>query len=100
MKFELKMPDLSTTGSPMKILRWRVAVGEFVERGQAVLEVETDKATMEVEALNPGILLQQMVGLERKPLPAKCSPSSEPHNRLRKAADRASIRRNRRPREI
>jgi TPP-dependent pyruvate/acetoin dehydrogenase alpha subunit len=61
MKFELKMPDLSTTGSPMKILGWLVAVGDIVERGQAVLDVETDKATMEVEALNPGILLQQMV---------------------------------------
>ena len=54
MKFELKMPDLSTTGSPIKVVRWLVAVGEFVERGQAVLEVETDKATMEVEALNSG----------------------------------------------
>jgi TPP-dependent pyruvate/acetoin dehydrogenase alpha subunit len=61
MKFELKMPDLSTTGSPMKVLGWLVALGDFVERGQAILEVETDKATMEVEALNPGILLQQMV---------------------------------------
>ena len=61
MKFELKMPDLSTTGSPIKVLRWLVAVGEFVERGQAVLEVETDKATMEVEALNSGTLLEQLV---------------------------------------
>ena len=61
MKFELKMPDLSTTGSPMKIVRWLVAVGDPVERGQAVLEVETDKATMEVEALNAGHLLQQLL---------------------------------------
>ena len=61
MNFELKMPDLSTTGSPMKVIHWLVAVGEFVERGQAVLEVETDKATMEVEALNAGILLKQIV---------------------------------------
>src|ERR1700677_4812753 len=61
MKLELKMPDLSTTGSPIKILGWLVAVGDFVERGQAVLEVETDKATMEVEALSAGMLLQQMV---------------------------------------
>jgi TPP-dependent pyruvate/acetoin dehydrogenase alpha subunit len=61
MKFELKMPDLSTTGSPIKVLRWLVVVGEFVERGQAVLEVETDKATMEVEALNSGKLLEQRV---------------------------------------
>jgi len=61
MKFELKMPDLSTTGSPIKVVRWLVAVGEFVERGQAILDVETDKATMEVEALNSGKLLEQIV---------------------------------------
>ena len=57
----LKMPDLSTTGSPIKVIRWLVDVGDFVERGQAVLEVETDKATMEVEALSSGTLLQQLV---------------------------------------
>jgi pyruvate/2-oxoglutarate dehydrogenase complex dihydrolipoamide acyltransferase (E2) component len=61
MDFELKMPDLSTTGSPIKVVRWLVAVGEFVEHGQAVLDVETGKATMEVEALNSGTLLQQIV---------------------------------------
>ena len=36
MNFEIKMPDLSTTGSPINIIRWLVAVGEFVERGQAL----------------------------------------------------------------
>jgi TPP-dependent pyruvate/acetoin dehydrogenase alpha subunit len=61
MKFELKMPDLSTTGSPIKVLDWLIPVGEFVEGGQAVLEVETDKATMEVEALKSGTLLEQIV---------------------------------------
>jgi TPP-dependent pyruvate/acetoin dehydrogenase alpha subunit len=61
MNFEIKMPDLSTTGSPIKIIRWLVAVGEFVERGQALLDVETDKATMEVEAPNSGLLLKQIV---------------------------------------
>jgi len=55
------MPDLSTSGSPIKVIRWLVAVGESVERGQALLDVETDKATMEVEAFNPGILLKQIV---------------------------------------
>jgi TPP-dependent pyruvate/acetoin dehydrogenase alpha subunit len=61
MNFELKMPDLSTTGSPIKVLKWLVSAGEFVKRGQAMLEVETDKATMEVEALNDGTLLEQVV---------------------------------------
>jgi TPP-dependent pyruvate/acetoin dehydrogenase alpha subunit len=58
---KLKMPDLSTTGSPIKVIRWLIEVGDFVECGQAVLEVETDKATMEVEALGSGILVQQLV---------------------------------------
>src|ERR1700704_4161984 len=66
MTFELKMPDLSTTGSPIKVLRWLVTVGESVERGQAVLDVETDKATMEVEALNSGKLLEQLVPAGRE----------------------------------
>jgi TPP-dependent pyruvate/acetoin dehydrogenase alpha subunit len=55
------MPDFSTTGSSIKVVRWLVAVGESVERGQPVLEVETDKATMEVEALNRGMLIEQRV---------------------------------------
>jgi TPP-dependent pyruvate/acetoin dehydrogenase alpha subunit len=59
----LRMPDLSTTGSPIKVVRWLVAVGDPVERGQAVLEVETDKATMEVEALSSGTLVQQVVAV-------------------------------------
>jgi len=61
MKFELKMPDLSPTDSAIKVVRWLVAVGQSIERGQAVLEVETDKATMEVEALSSGTLLEQLV---------------------------------------
>src|SRR6478735_7277758 len=66
MKFELKMPDFSTTGSPMKIIRWLVPPGEFVERGQAVLEVETDKAIMEVEAIKEGTLLEQIVVVDQE----------------------------------
>src|ERR1700736_5482447 len=59
----LPMPALSTTGSPIKVVRWLVAVGDSVERGQAILEVETDKATMEVEALSSGTLVQQLVAV-------------------------------------
>lgn len=59
----LRMPDLSTTGSPMKVVRWLAAIGDLIERGQAVLEVETDKATMEVEALSSGTLVQQLVAV-------------------------------------
>src|SRR5262245_45047545 len=66
MKYELKMPDLSPTDSAMKVVRWLVTVGQSVERGQAVLEVETDKATMEVEAPSSGTLLEQLVPAGRE----------------------------------
>jgi len=50
------MPDLATTESQITVLAWRVGVGENVRRGQTLLEVETDKATMEVESAVSGVL--------------------------------------------
>jgi pyruvate dehydrogenase E2 component (dihydrolipoamide acetyltransferase) len=53
----IKMPDLATTGSAVRILRWLVKPGEAVTRGQPLLEVETDKAAMEVESIVTGTLV-------------------------------------------
>ena len=51
----MKMPDLATTDSAIKVVRWLVTPGQPVQRGQALLEVETDKSTMEVECIATGI---------------------------------------------
>jgi pyruvate dehydrogenase E2 component (dihydrolipoamide acetyltransferase) len=56
MTFEMKMPDLATIGSEIRIVRWICGPGDGVRRGQPILEVETDKATMEVEATVDGVL--------------------------------------------
>jgi len=56
MEFEMKMPDLATTGSAMMLIRWLAKPGEPVQRGQKFLEVETDKAAMEVESTASGVL--------------------------------------------
>jgi len=56
MAYELKMPDLTTNDSPIRIVRWIVRPGELVVRGQALMEVETDKATLEVESAVSGRL--------------------------------------------
>ena len=56
MRFEMKMPDLSTTESDVRIVRWLIEPGQMVKRGQPLLEVETDKATMEVESVASGVL--------------------------------------------
>ena len=54
-------PDLSATTDEVRVLAWRVQVGEPVKRGQPILEVETDKAVMEVECVATGVLKQVLV---------------------------------------
>ncbi len=61
MRHELKMPDVSTTESHVKVLRWLVNVGDSIRRGQSIIEVETDKATVEVESVVSGILVEMNV---------------------------------------
>ena len=56
MDVAMKMPDLATTGSPIKVVRWLVDAGQQVRRGEPLLEVETDKAVMEVESVVTGRL--------------------------------------------
>jgi pyruvate dehydrogenase E1 component alpha subunit len=50
------MPDLATTGSDMRLVRWLAQPGEAVERGQPLFEVETDKALSTVESILTGVL--------------------------------------------
>jgi pyruvate dehydrogenase E2 component (dihydrolipoamide acetyltransferase) len=52
------MPDLATTGTAIRVLRWLVKPGDSVKRGQVILEIETDKATMEVESTASGTLVE------------------------------------------
>jgi pyruvate/2-oxoglutarate dehydrogenase complex dihydrolipoamide acyltransferase (E2) component len=53
----MKMPDLATNeGVELGVTRWLVEVGQPVKRGQALLEVETDKAVQEVECIANGVL--------------------------------------------
>ncbi len=64
MKVEMTMPDLSTASSNVKILNWLVTTGQSVQRGQALLEIETDKASMEVESYLSGILSEVLAPAE------------------------------------
>ncbi|HEV2382896.1 MAG TPA: dihydrolipoamide acetyltransferase family protein [Terriglobia bacterium] len=56
------MPDLGQTVAEGKILRWLKKPGDPVTRGEALLEVETDKVTMEVESYRSGYLRAILVG--------------------------------------
>src|SRR6266446_4016893 len=56
MPIEVTMPKLSDTMEEGKILRWLKQVGDQVSPGDLLAEVETDKADMEVEAVDSGVL--------------------------------------------
>ena len=56
MQIKMKMPDLATSASVVTILKWLVEVGQPIKRGQPLLEIETDKAAMEVESFANGTL--------------------------------------------
>src|SRR6201988_2454978 len=56
MATECLMPALSPTMTEGKIARWLKSEGEPVRSGDGLAEIETDKATMEVEAIDEGVL--------------------------------------------
>ncbi len=56
MPIELKMPALSPTMEVGKLARWLVSVGDKVVAGDVMAEIETDKATMEFEAVDEGTI--------------------------------------------
>lgn len=58
MSIDVQMPRLSDTMEEGKILKWLKKVGETIEVGDIIAEVETDKADMEMEALDAGILTE------------------------------------------
>jgi pyruvate/2-oxoglutarate dehydrogenase complex dihydrolipoamide acyltransferase (E2) component len=53
-----RLPDLGEGIAEAEILRWLVAEGDDVVEGQPLVEIHTDKATLEVPATRPGTLLQ------------------------------------------
>lgn len=54
MPIELKMPALSPTMERGTLAKWLVKAGDAVEPGDVLAEIETDKATMEIEAIDAG----------------------------------------------
>jgi pyruvate dehydrogenase E1 component beta subunit len=61
MAVEVLMPALSPTMTEGKLAKWSKSVGDAVKPGDILAEIETDKATMEVEAVEEGVLDQILV---------------------------------------
>jgi len=61
MAVEILMPALSPTMEEGTLAKWLVKAGDKVKSGQILAEIETDKATMEFEAVDEGIISQLLV---------------------------------------
>ena len=61
MPIELKMPALSPTMEEGTLAKWLVKEGDTVKSGDLLAEIETDKATMEYEAIDDGVIAQILV---------------------------------------
>jgi pyruvate dehydrogenase E2 component (dihydrolipoamide acetyltransferase) len=56
MAIDILMPALSPTMEEGNLAKWHVKPGDAVKSGQVIAEIETDKATMEVEAVDEGVV--------------------------------------------
>ena len=56
MSTQITMPALSPTMEEGNLAKWHVKAGDKIEPGQVIAEIETDKATMEVEAVDEGVI--------------------------------------------
>ena len=61
MTIEILMPALSPTMEEGTLSKWLVNEGDSISSGDLIAEIETDKATMEVEAVDDGKIGQLLV---------------------------------------
>ncbi|MBK8374408.1 pyruvate dehydrogenase complex E1 component subunit beta [Sphingorhabdus sp.] len=95
MAIELKMPALSPTMEEGTLARWLVKEGDSVSSGDILAEIETDKATMEFEAVDEGVItsiavpegtenvkvgtvIALIAGEDEAPMPATPTPAADP----------------------
>ena len=61
MPIDILMPALSPTMEEGKLAKWLKKEGDQVKAGDIIAEIETDKATMEVEAVDEGTLAKILI---------------------------------------
>jgi pyruvate dehydrogenase E2 component (dihydrolipoamide acetyltransferase) len=61
MSVNIEMPKLSDTMTEGTLVKWHKQVGDSVEIGDVLAEIETDKATMEMEAFDDGIITEILI---------------------------------------
>ena len=94
MTIEILMPALSPTMEEGTLSKWLVNEGDSISSGDLIAEIETDKATMEVEAVEDGKIGQLLVaeGTERvkvnTPIALLVDTNESPHATIKNIADK------------
>ena len=87
MPTEILMPALSPTMEEGTLAKWHVKEGDTVSSGDIMAEIETDKATMEFEAVDEGVMgkISALSGVVHPPLPRRLHLNRRraQHQRLR-----------------
>ena len=65
MTHTVLLPDIGQTIDEGVVEEWLVEIGDEVEKGEPILTVEVDKATLEVVATADGVLAQRLVEIEQ-----------------------------------
>lgn len=63
MRFKYKLPDVSETGSDIEILEWHVPEGGHMVEYAPLLEIGTDKATLELPCPVTGTVIRHLVSV-------------------------------------
>jgi pyruvate dehydrogenase E2 component (dihydrolipoamide acetyltransferase) len=61
MTHVVKVPQLTETMEEATILKWYKALGDRVEKKEALYQIETDKSTMDVESVDAGFICKLLV---------------------------------------
>ena len=69
MPIDITMPALSPTMETGTLAKWIVKVGDSVKSGDILCEIETDKATMEVESIDEGVVAELLVAEGAEEIP-------------------------------
>ena len=94
MSIKILMPALSPTMEEGTLSRWLVKEGDSISSGDLIAEIETDKATMEVEAVDDGKIGELLVdeGTEgvkvNTPIATLLDSNELPHTTIKKIADK------------
>ena len=75
MATNILMPALSPTMTEGTLARWLKKEGDTIKAGDVIAEIETDKATMEVEAVDEGVLGQDFGAGRHRQYRGECADS-------------------------